>query len=72
MRYRRIGRLRQWSLRTPNRTIYPGETPSPVNLPPGCRFRTRCPVAYDRCALEDPALRPAGEGHEAACLLVDS
>jgi len=53
-----------------NRTILPGETPSPVNLPPGCRFRARCPVAFDRCALEDPALRPAGLSHTAACLLV--
>jgi oligopeptide/dipeptide ABC transporter ATP-binding protein len=55
----------------PTRTILPGETPSPVNLPPGCRFRSRCPAAFDRCGQEDPALRPAGPAHEAACLLVD-
>jgi oligopeptide/dipeptide ABC transporter ATP-binding protein len=55
----------------PARTILPGETPSPVNLPPGCRFRTRCPAAFDRCATVDPELRLAGPGHEAACLLVE-
>ncbi len=55
-----------------SRTILPGETPSPVNLPPGCRFRARCPMAFDRCAQEDPMLRPVGEGHAAACLLIDA
>jgi oligopeptide/dipeptide ABC transporter ATP-binding protein len=54
----------------PARTILPGETPSPVNLPPGCRFRTRCPVAFERCAVEDPDLRLAGPTHQAACLLI--
>jgi oligopeptide/dipeptide ABC transporter ATP-binding protein len=52
--------------------ILRGETPNPVDVPPGCRFHPRCPVAVDRCAAEDPALRePAGAaaGHRAACLL---
>ena len=33
----------------------------------GCRFSARCPAATDRCRAEEPALRPVGDGHEAAC-----
>ena len=53
--------------------ILQGETPNPVDVPPGCRFHPRCPIAEDRCRHEDPALRPpkatVAPGHEAACLL---
>ncbi len=44
-----------------------GELPSPVNPPSGCRFRTRCQYAQERCAVEEPKLRPFGPGHVAAC-----
>jgi peptide/nickel transport system ATP-binding protein len=44
-----------------------GELPSAVNPPSGCRFRTRCPRAQDRCAAEEPLLRAFGPGHQAAC-----
>jgi peptide/nickel transport system ATP-binding protein len=44
-----------------------GELPSPINPPSGCRFRTRCPRAQDRCAEELPLLRPFGPDHYAAC-----
>jgi oligopeptide/dipeptide ABC transporter ATP-binding protein len=53
--------------------ILKGETPDAVAIPTGCRFHPRCPVAIERCSLEDPALaRPATveEGHRAACLLL--
>ena len=44
-----------------------GDIPSPLNIPSGCRFRTRCPYAEPRCEVDDPALRPVGRGHHAAC-----
>jgi oligopeptide/dipeptide ABC transporter ATP-binding protein len=44
-----------------------GDIPSPIHMPSGCRFRTRCPYAEDRCSATDPALRRVGAGHEAAC-----
>jgi oligopeptide/dipeptide ABC transporter ATP-binding protein len=44
-----------------------GELPSPVNPPSGCRFRTRCQFARERCAAEEPKLRSFGPGHVAAC-----
>jgi oligopeptide/dipeptide ABC transporter ATP-binding protein len=47
-----------------------GETPDAVRIPSGCRFHPRCPLAIDRCSVEEPALEPTPAGHDAACLLV--
>ena len=44
-----------------------GEMPSPMNPPSGCRFRTRCPLASERCAAEEPEMREVRPGRFAAC-----
>jgi oligopeptide/dipeptide ABC transporter ATP-binding protein len=48
------------------RTILPGDVPSPIAPPPGCHLHQRCPHAIDRCRVERPELRDAG-GHATAC-----
>jgi peptide/nickel transport system ATP-binding protein len=53
--------------------VLTGETPNPVDIPPGCRFHPRCPVVEERCRSLDPPLAPAGaHGHRAACVRVGS
>ncbi len=49
------------------RIILRGEVPNPINPPSGCRFHPRCPIATDRCAVEEPELRVVGPGQFAAC-----
>jgi oligopeptide/dipeptide ABC transporter ATP-binding protein len=51
------------------RVILQGETPNPIHLPSGCRFHPRCPIAMERCRVEDPVYVETGEGHRAACWL---
>jgi len=61
-------------LTTPIEDVTPikGETPDPINVPTGCAFHPRCPVADDRCEVEDPKLRAeAGDSHEVACFYPD-
>ena len=53
------------------RIVLTGDIPSPVNPPSGCRFHTRCPVAFDRCKTEIPEFKEYGDGHFTACHWVD-
>ncbi len=47
--------------------VIEGELPSPISPPSGCRFRTRCPLATEICAQEEPLMRQVAEDHFVAC-----
>ncbi len=53
------------------RAVLPGEIPSPKNIPPGCRFHTRCFMAKEVCRCEEPSLGRKSCGSEVACFFVD-
>lgn len=54
-------------MRDQERSIIAGEIPSPVNLPFGCYFHTRCPYATEECSRVKPELKDQGNGHLCAC-----
>jgi oligopeptide transport system ATP-binding protein len=49
------------------RIILEGDVPSPLNPPSGCHFHTRCPIAIEKCKIEEPPFMDYGNGHFAAC-----
>lgn len=56
--------------RVSKHTVLSGDVPSPVHLPKGCRFQTRCCCVCDRCRIEEPPLRQVRPGRLVACHLV--
>ena len=53
--------------RARTRIAYAGETPNPLNPPPGCRFQSRCPRVLDLCKAQDPPMKERDQGHFVAC-----
>ncbi|MCA9837551.1 MAG: ABC transporter ATP-binding protein [Trueperaceae bacterium] len=51
--------------------ILQGDPPNPINIPGGCRFHPRCPVAIPTCSKQEVALKHININHKAACLLLD-
>jgi peptide/nickel transport system ATP-binding protein/oligopeptide transport system ATP-binding protein len=57
--------------RKPQRLAASGDPPSPIRIPSGCRFHTRCPVAVSRCREADPQLEATPDGRLVACHLAE-
>ena len=53
--------------RKSQRIILEGDVPSPLHMPTGCPFRSRCRYATEQCAMEMPELKDRGNGHFVAC-----
>ncbi len=53
------------------RIVLAGDVPSPMNPPTGCRFHTRCPLAFARCRVELPAAHTVADAHTVACHLYE-
>jgi oligopeptide/dipeptide ABC transporter ATP-binding protein len=49
------------------RVVLTGDVPSPINVPTGCRFHTRCPIATDKCKAQEPEFREVSDNHFVAC-----
>ncbi|MGH7273472.1 MAG: oligopeptide/dipeptide ABC transporter ATP-binding protein, partial [Nitrospiria bacterium] len=58
-------------VRRGDRIVLEGEAPSPIDLPKGCRFYSRCPRRILDCQKEDPPLLEISPGHHVACILAE-
>jgi oligopeptide/dipeptide ABC transporter ATP-binding protein len=54
------------------KTLLAGEIPSPIEIPSGCRFHTRCPIAREDCSKQEPEFQEVRPGHYVACPFIDS
>lgn len=61
------------SIDTTKEVLYniPGVVPDPLSFPDGCRFRTRCPLATEQCAKDEPPLEEIEQDHKSACWHID-
>lgn len=53
------------------RILIPGDPPDPLDLPKGCRFANRCPIAQEQCFLAQPNLKLVAKEHRVACHLAN-
>jgi oligopeptide/dipeptide ABC transporter ATP-binding protein len=53
------------------RGLWKRDVPSPLNPPTGCRFHTRCPLAFNKCSQETPSFKDYDKEHYAACWLLE-
>ncbi len=57
---------------TQKRVLLSGDVPTAIAPPSGCRFHPRCPFAFDRCSVDEPAMREVAVGHSVACHAVEN
>ncbi|MGI9334748.1 MAG: dipeptide ABC transporter ATP-binding protein [Gammaproteobacteria bacterium] len=57
---------------SPDECLLEGEPPNPIDIPPGCSFSSRCPLAFERCSSEEPSPVERGDGRMSACYWADT
>jgi peptide/nickel transport system ATP-binding protein/oligopeptide transport system ATP-binding protein len=62
-----LGSIPKLGEETERLRVIPGNVPNPADFPPGCKFHPRCPVAIDKCKVENPPLEAVRPNHLARC-----